>query len=58
MRPIAQELETALGKAVYYFKEIGDDLDDNNVHRFLVLHWCCTYKPESAFVRFLLKVPQ
>lgn len=56
MRPIAQELESALGKAVYYFKELGDDLDDDDVHRFLVLHWCCTYKPESAFVRFLLKV--
>ena len=56
MRPVAHKLEKALGEPVYYFKELGDELDDDDVHRFLVLHWCCTHKPESAFVRFLLKV--
>lgn len=56
MRPVALKLERALGEPVYYFKELGDELDDDDVHRFLVLHWCCTHKPESAFVRFLLKV--
>lgn len=56
MLPIAQQLKSELGEAVYSFKELGDELDDDDVHRFLVLHWCCTHKPESAFVRFLLKV--
>ena len=56
MRPVAHKLEKALGEPVYYFKDLGDELDDDDVHRFLVLHWCCTHKPESAFVRFLLKV--
>lgn len=56
MRPIAQQLETALGEPVYYFADLSSDIDDDDVHRFLVLHWCCTWKPESAFVRYLLKV--
>lgn len=56
MRPIAQMLEASLGEPVYYFKTLGDEIDDDDVHRFLVLHWCCTYKPESAFVRYLLEV--
>ena len=56
IRPIAQALEQALGEPVYYFADLDDDLDDDDVHRFLVLHWCCTYQPESAYVRYLLKV--
>lgn len=56
MRPVAQQLETALGEPVYYFADLSCDHDDDDVHRFLVLHWCCTWKPESAFVRYLLKV--
>lgn len=56
MRPIAQQLKTALGEPVYYFADLSSDIDDDDIHRFLVLHWCCTWKPESAFVRYLLKV--
>ena len=56
IRPIALELERALGEPVYYFADLEDELDDDDVHRFLVLHWCCTWKPESAYVRFLVKV--
>jgi hypothetical protein len=56
MRPIAQALKTALGEPVYYFADLSSDIDDDDVHRFLALHWCCTHKPESAFVRYLLKV--
>jgi len=56
IRPIAQALEQALGEPVYYFADLDNDLDDDDVHRFLVLHWCCTYQPESAYVRYLLKV--
>lgn len=56
IRPVAMALEQALGEPVYCFKELGDDLDDDDVHRFLVLHWCCTYKPQSPFVRYLLQV--
>lgn len=55
MRSIAKELEKALGEPVYYFADLSSDTDDDNVHRFLVLHWCCTHKPESAYVRYLLK---
>lgn len=56
MRPIALELQRVLGESVYHFAHPNDDTDDDCVHRFLVLHWCCTWKPESAFVRYLLKV--
>jgi len=56
MRPIAQALEKALGESVYCFADLNDDCDDDYVHRFLVLHWCCTWKPKSAFVQYLLKV--
>ena len=56
MRPIAMELEKRLGEPVYHFAKLDCDIDDDEVHRFLVLHWCCTHKPESAFVRYLLKV--
>ncbi len=56
MRPVALELEMALGEPVYHFADLSSDIEDDDVHRFLVLHWCCTWKPESAFVRYLLKV--
>lgn len=56
IRPVALELEKALGEPVYHFADLNCDTDDDDVHRFLVLHWCCTHKPESAFVRYLLKV--
>lgn len=56
MRPVAQALEKALGEPVYHFADLDCDTDDDDVHRFLVLHWCCTHKPQSAFVRYLLKI--
>ncbi|MDH4459443.1 MAG: hypothetical protein QE272_12145 [Nevskia sp.] len=56
MRLIAQRLEQTLGEPVYYFADLDCDTDDDNVHRFLVLHWCCTYRPESPFVRYLLRI--
>lgn len=56
IRPTALALEKSLGEEVYYFKELDDEMDDDDVHRFLVLHWCCTYKPESAYVRYLLRI--
>lgn len=55
MRPIAERLKKTLGEAVYYFKEPNCDTDDDNVHRFLLLHLCCTIRPESAYVRFILE---
>jgi len=56
IRPVAAELEKVLGEPVYHFSEENSETDDDNVHRFLILHWCCTYKPQSAFVRYLLKI--
>jgi hypothetical protein len=56
MRPVAQQLEQVLGGSVYHFADLDCETDDDAVHRFLVLHWCCSWKPESAFVRYLLKV--
>jgi hypothetical protein len=56
MRPVANGLEKALGEPVYHFADLDCDTDDDDVHRFLVLHWCCTHKPESAFVHYLLKI--
>ena len=55
IKPVAENLEKVLGESVYYFKRIGDDLDDDTVHRFLVMHWCCTTNPSSPFVQYLLK---
>lgn len=55
IRPVAQQLEETLGQPVYDFADLTDEMDDDYVHRFLILHWCCTYKPESAFVKYLLK---
>jgi len=49
IRPMALELEEALGEPVYHFADLDCDTDDDDVHRFLVLHWCCTHKPGSTF---------
>src|SRR5699024_11084503 len=38
IRPVAQTLEESLGEPVYYFADLDDDLDDDSVHRFLILH--------------------
>ena len=56
LRPIAERLEKALGEPVYYFATPGDEHDDDAGHRFLWLHWCCTARPDSAFIRFLVGV--
>ena len=55
IRPVASELEKVVGEPVFHFADLEDELDDDDVHRFLVLHWCCTWKPESAYVRYLVK---
>lgn len=54
MRVVADHLEKVLGEPVYYFKVPDCDTDDDNVHRFLVLHWLCTCWPESTYVNFLV----
>ncbi|MEI6334881.1 MAG: hypothetical protein WCS87_10000 [Methylococcaceae bacterium] len=56
MRDIAANLEKSLGESVYYFCDPNSDHDDDNIHRFLVLHWCCTFQPESPYVKFLIEV--
>lgn len=56
VRPVAAELEKVLGKPVYYFADPTQPHDDDDAHRFLILHWCCSYKPRSAFVRYLVRV--
>jgi hypothetical protein len=56
MRDIADCLEKSLGESVYYFCDPNSDHDDDNIHRFLVLHWCCTFQPESPYVKFLIEV--
>jgi hypothetical protein len=54
MRVVADRLEKVLGEPVYYFKVLDCDTDDDNVHRFLVLHWLCMCWPESNYVKFLI----
>ncbi len=56
MRSIADCLEKSLGESVYYFRDLECEYDDDNIHRFLVLHWCCTFQPESPYVKFLIEV--
>ena len=53
IRPVAQELQRSLGEPVYRFANLESGTDDDDVHRLLVLHWCCTWKPHSSFVRYL-----
>lgn len=55
MLPVAQSLERTLGAPVYSFMDLDDEFGDDYAHRFFVLHWCCHWKPESTYVRFLLK---
>ncbi len=56
IRPIAVSLSAALGESVYHFADWRCDTDDDLIHRFLVLHWCCSYKPNSTYVQYLVKV--
>ncbi len=55
MRPVANTLEQQLGQSVYYFADYEDELDDDDAHRFLVLHWCCSWRPKAAFVQYLME---
>jgi hypothetical protein len=58
IRPIAAALESALGEPVYEFADLTSELngEDDYAHRLLVLHWCCTWRPQSAYVRYLMKI--
>ena len=56
MQPIAARLEDALGEEAYYFADLHSEFDRDSVHRFLMLHWCCSYRPQSSFVRYLLAI--
>jgi len=55
IRPEAEKLQSALGMPVYRFADPSSEDDDDDVHRFLVLHWCCTYRPWSIYVQYLLR---
>lgn len=55
MRPVAEYLEKQLGEAVYYFADPDCDYDDDDCHRFLALHFWCSFLPDSSFVRYLLE---
>ncbi len=55
MREHAWRLAGALGEPVFHFADLDADDDDDAVHRLLVLHWCCTHRPDSPFVRQLLR---
>ena len=55
LRPIVERLERALGKNLYYFRDLDEEYGDDYGHRFLVLYCCCLYQPKSAYVQFLLE---
>ncbi len=62
MRPIVHALEQTLGRELYHFDDhdvMPDDPEDDGqidfAHRFFVLHWCCTHRPDAGFVRYLLQ---
>lgn len=55
IRPVAERLGETLGEPVYYFADLDCDYDDDSGHRFLALHWWCTYRPGSLYVSFLLE---
>ncbi|MCL1875426.1 MAG: hypothetical protein FWF87_04105 [Synergistaceae bacterium] len=55
IKPIAESLEEELGESVYEFADMEHELHDS-VHRFLKLHWICSYAPDSSYVRYLMEV--
>lgn len=55
IRPTTEMLHNALGEPVYRFADSSCEYDDDDVHRFLVLHWCCTYRPQSRYVQYLVR---
>lgn len=56
MRPVVRELEKTLGVSVYHFTDFECEASGDVGHRLLILHWCCTFRPASAFVSYLLKI--
>lgn len=56
LQATARRLEDAWGESFYYFSDLNDELDDDWVHRYLLLHWCCMAEPDSSFVKFLVHV--
>ncbi|MEE9923689.1 MAG: hypothetical protein PBV01_10045 [Brucella anthropi] len=56
IQPVAQALEQKLGEPVYRFANLELDYDDDDVHRFLVLHWCFTLRPEALFTQHIVRV--
>lgn len=55
IRPVARMLEEKLGEQVYHFAVEDDDTDDDLIHRLLVLHCCCTVRPNGPFVQYLVR---
>jgi hypothetical protein len=51
----AAAIEARWGVSPLHLADPDDEMDDDLIHRLLVLHWCCTCKPESAYVNFLLE---
>ncbi|UWF60380.1 hypothetical protein [Brucella sp. 2716] len=56
IRPVAQALEQELGEPVYRFADLELDYDDDDVHRFLVLHWCFTLRPDALFTQHIVRL--
>ena len=55
IRPSVEALNAALDEPVYWFADPDFECSDDSGHRFLWLHWCCFYKPDSRSVRFLME---
>lgn len=55
MKPVAHSLEKVLGEPVYRFANPSYVDDEDDIHRFLVLHWCLSYQPESRFCQYVLR---
>ena len=55
MKPIIVSLEKELGESICHYDDPDDDDNDECVHRFLILHWNCSYKPSSSYVHYILE---
>lgn len=53
--PIAQAITATTGEQVLYLRDLNNELDDDFLHRFLVLHWCCEVYPQSPYIQFLVE---
>ena len=55
IRPAARAIQQRWGECPFHFADLSCEFDDDAGHRLLVLHWCCSFRPDSTYVQHLVK---